>query len=459
VRGGIRSVAAAVATVGTVLASGAVAQANTFEVTLRSDPVPNGCTPNHCSLREAVLRANNQSAGRDTIVLPSSRRYRLEAANADPEGEDGSLTGDLDVTNDPLTIRHPGRGRATVDGRDLDRVIGVFAPLLLKRVTVTGGNTLGSMTGDGGGILTHSALRLQNSQVIGNRGDHGGGIAATDGGSMKIVRSRIAGNVDTDAGGGLYFNEADPSSVSNSKIVGNRVVNMSEAGGISLFDTNLRISRTTISGNTSEREGGGIVALMSQLRVTNSTVSGNRAFEGGGGLYQYDGTATIVNSTITQNRTLQDGGGIAVFNLGELDLNAVTIARNLANSDSLPFSETGGGLANNSTGAVEVRNSILALNQLGPGPRNDCTGDPITSGGGNLLSSLGPSDVCLGFEGPGDAVRSNPKLAGLRKNGGPTKTIALKKGSAAIGRARASAPSRDQRGERRRNPDSGAYER
>ena len=47
------------------------------------------------------------------------------------------------------------------------------------------------------------------------------------------------------------------------------------------------------------------------------------------------------------------------------------------------------------------------------------------------------------------------------KNGGPTKTIALKKGSAAIGHAhKPSAPNRDQRGRKRdNNPDTGAFER
>ena len=198
-------------------------------------------------------------------------------------------------------------------------------------------------------------------------------------------------------------------------------MNTDEGGGISLFNTELTISRTTIAGNSAEREGGGIVASTSELRVKNSTISRNRAFERGGGLYLSEGATRIVNSTITQNRTRQDGGGIVVLGAGELDLNAVTIARNLANSDSAPFSETGGGLSNDTTGPVEVRNSVIALNRLGPGVRNDCTGNPITSGGGNLLSTLGPADVCTGFDGPGDACarirgsRSSGRTAGRRR--------------------------------------------
>ena len=444
------------------LAPSAAAEGATIEVTLRGDPAPGNCTPSHCSLREAVLRANNVSPGSDTIVLPNRRRpYKLAIANADSLGEDGSQTGDLDVTNDPLTIKHPGKGVATVDGGGLDRVFHLFAPLTLKRIGVTDGDSSEiTSLDDGGGILTYARLKLLRSQVSGNIGDHGGGIAALEGSRLTIARSRIAGNTDTDGGGGLHILSADPSSISNSVITGNRVVNTNEAGAINVFGTQLRISRTTIAGNSSQREGGAIVAQESDLRVENSTISRNRGLGRGGGIYLYSGETRIVNSTIAQNRTTEDGGGIVVLGDGQLDLNGVTISRNLANSDSNPFSETGGGLSHDSTGAVTVRNSILALNTLGPDVRNDCTGNPIASGGGNLLSTLGPVGVCTGFAGPGDAVRSNPGLGKLAKNGGPTKTMALKGGSPAIGRARSSAPARDQRGVKRdRSPDSGAYER
>jgi hypothetical protein len=57
-------------------------------------------------------------------------------------------------------------------------------------------------------------------------------------------------------------------------------------------------------------------------------------------------------------------------------------------------------------------------------------------------------------------LRANPKIGVLKSHGGPTQTIALLKGSPAIGRAGQTAPSRDQRGHRRdRHPDIGAFER
>jgi len=58
-------------------------------------------------------------------------------------------------------------------------------------------------------------------------------------------------------------------------------------------------------------------------------------------------------------------------------------------------------------------------------------------------------------------VRSNPRIGKLRRNGGPTRAVALRKRSPAINNAsRRTAPNRDQRGERRgRKKDIGAYER
>ena len=56
-------------------------------------------------------------------------------------------------------------------------------------------------------------------------------------------------------------------------------------------------------------------------------------------------------------------------------------------------------------------------------------------------------------------VRPLPLIGGLGSNGGPTPTVALHRGSPAIGAAGADAPSRDQRNLARRDPDAGAFER
>jgi hypothetical protein len=144
----------------------------------------------------------------------------------------------------------------------------------------------------------------------------------------------------------------------------------------------------------------------------------------------------------------------------------VTVTRNVAAADDdFIVLIGGGGLSRISSAGFDVRSSLIALNTVGaPGSSsgNDCAGDtPFGSLGNNLLSTTVAGANCDGFDEATDLVRSNPKIGQLRKNGGPTKTVELKQGSAAIGHAHnPSAPNRDQRGRKRDgNPDSGAFER
>ena len=83
----------------------------------------------------------------------------------------------------------------------------------------------------------------------------------------------------------------------------------------------------------------------------------------------------------------------------------------------------------------------------------------FTSKGHNLVTVI--SAGCVGFTGPGDFSVADPKIGQLANNGGPTKTIALRKGSPAIGKAgKATAEKFDQRGVKRDDhPDIGAFER
>lgn len=442
------------------------ASADTFEVTRTGDPVPGPCKPRDCSLREAVLKAN-ETVGADVVVLPNRRRaYELTRAGA---GEDAGATGDLDVNSDPLRLTHPGKGRATIDGNALDRVLHIQAgaPTALTRIGVTGGFT----DGDGGGILSNATLTLERSRVGGNVGDDGGGIDLDSTAGLVLRRSAVAGNEAVDNldsnGGGL--NAGDPGTlirIVRSTVGGNHAIG--NGGGIDgAGGATIRLLRSTLAGNRSEEDGGGLhSANPSEIRIVASTISGNRADgspSDGGGMYFDSPTVTITNSTVHGNRTTGTGGGIHARDGANLSLNAVTVARNVADTDQAGIAPlAGGGLYRLSSLGFDVRNSLIALNGQGPATfRQDCAGDtPFDSLGNNLLSTTNGGG-CQGFDQPSDRVRANPKLGKLARNGGPTKTVALKAGSPAIGAAhRASAPGRDQRGRRRdRRPDIGSFER
>ncbi len=305
----------------------------------------------------------------------------------------------------------------------------------------------------GGGIhLSAPAARLvmRNSTVTKNRADaDGGGISASCHGgigSVSIRNSTISGNRadangdGTGRGGGIYLQ-------TNSGI-------QSE------------ILRSTFANNRSGSEGGGAYTDLGRIRIQGSTFNGNIARLGGGGI-SVDGTEPLIvlNTTVAGNKSASNGGGIFADGSSVVRLNSVTVVRNRGNTDGM-FSEAGGGLFSDvPAGDFVVRNSIVSLNAvtaLTPGDppiKSDCanvSGDPFLSLGHNLLTTR---FACEGFTKTGDRVRANPKIGNLGRHGGPTATIPLLKGSPALNRADGSAPKRDQRGVKRRDPDIGAYER
>lgn len=441
------------------------ADAKTFNVTRTSDPNPGKCKPNDCSLREAVLAANER-AGKDVIVLPNRKQaYGLTRTGA---GEDAGRTGDLDVNNDPLFIRHLGKGRATIDAQGIDRVLHIQAgaPTTLKRIVVSGGDS-GS---DGGGILTTANLKLQSSVVAANRGDDGGGIDLDSNADLLMSRSVARNNraADDDASDGGAINTAADNSVVRilrSKIIGNR--SRGHGGGIAVvLNGDAQIKKSTIAGNSSVTDGGGGISADdpdSVVNVSSSTISGNIAdgptAGSGGGILVTDAQVNVENSTVAGNRAFLKGGGVYIEGAGRVSLNAASVVRNAADYTNISPPRQGGGLQNQNSTGFELRNSLVALNRSGA-DRNDCEGNSFVSQGNNLLSTDNGGE-CEGFNAAGDLVRANPKVRPLRHNGGPTQTVALKKGSPAIGKAhKASAPSRDQRGRKRDSkPDIGAYER
>jgi hypothetical protein len=382
--------------------------------------------------------------------------------------DDGALQGDLDLTNNHVTIVHPGPGRATIDAGSIDRVFDVYARTTLRKLIVTGGNAVLSY---GGGIRASANLRLLSTHVVGNRADEcGGGIHTQSGATLLVRSSRVADNSAGGDGGGISascFGGAGAVTIESSTVASNRgdVDSDGDRGGGIYLQTADGIQssfiQTTFAGNrTAGGEGGGIYTDSGRLRIADTTISGNRAVALGGGI-EVDGTEplVVVNSTISGNRTESNGGGISLDS-GIVRLNSVSVVRNRGNSDE-QLSEAGGGLYANSGETFTVENSLIALNTVGattpgdPPVKNDCHGI-FDSKGHNLLSTR---FLCDGFDATGDFVRADPRVGLLRDNGGPTKTVALQENSPARNRAKpGTSPARDQRGVRRQDPDIGAFE-
>jgi hypothetical protein len=213
------------------------------------------------------------------------------------------------------------------------------------------------------------------------------------------------------------------------------------------------VSNSTLSGNHAAGTLGGGIFNYGTVSVSKSTLSGNFAGMWGGGIYNSEiGTVTVSNSTFSDNRAGTFGGGIfnawttggGIFPSGPVTVINSTFAGNSAMQ--------AGGIFNGGGRTLTLLNTIVANSPTG----NNCYG-AITDGGGNL-SYL--DATCPG-------INADPMLGPLQNNGGPTETMAILPGSAAIDAANdaicAAAPVNglDQRGIVRpqgAHCDIGAYE-
>jgi len=444
---------------GALVLSGSAAAA-TYTPNKLNDHAPNGCTHSDCTLREAITKANGHS-GLDTILLQGGKTYNLGLFNTSGE-EDANATGDLDVLGS-LLIRSSTGKLATVDGNSIDRVFQVgptsAANATFKRISIREGEASPGTGdyGDGGGIDAEQGgtLKLIRSRIAGNRATYGGAINASEG-SLKLIRSVIAKNRAYEGyGGGIYDDrfggviQSEVVSVTRSKIVGNSASN--GVGGIESYDDTV-IKKSTIANNRADTAfAGGLNHGDGLLTVTGSTISGNTAAENGGGV-ETQSQSIFLNDTITKNHAGAEGAGIDSAGSSSTSLNAVTIARNSTGT-------AGGGVYVAASATMNVKNSLIGLNTA-PAFGADCLADgDFVSGGHNLVANPDTQECILSLTGPGDIMNVNPRIAQLANNGGPTKTIALRRHSKAINHAGTDAPPRDQRGVKRHDPDIGAFER
>jgi hypothetical protein len=251
------------------LAGAQPAAAASFTVTRTDDPVPDGCLPSDCSLREAVLDAN-AAPGSDAISLPEGH-YRLTIPGA---GEDSAATGDLDLTDDVSVTGTWARG-TVIDATGGDRVFDVPSgvEVQITGVTVTGGQ----VAGNGGGIRNFGTLGLVQDAITGNHAlGSGGGI--DDDGHLTVLQSLIADN-QASVGGGLRV--SGQANLESSTIGGN------VAGG------------PGATGHGGGVDGAGGVSFV----LSNSTLTGNQAFNGSLAGAGIDGApyAQAVNSILASN--------------------------------------------------------------------------------------------------------------------------------------------------------------
>ena len=234
-----------------------------------------------------------------------------------------------------------------------------------------------------------------------------------------------------------------------------------DGGGIE-SSSDLTLVRVAVLHNiagtrTSLGNGGGVGAP--HLTIRRSLFAYNQGYNGGA---VASNDITAVDSTFVFN----SAGSTAIGENGDggaFDDPVTLIDSTIAFNRCFNFPTCGGGFNNSAT----VKGSLIAGNRAysdngkpagspgNPAAANNCNGT-ITSQGHNLDSG---HDCAL--SGRGDVSGKRPKLGRLRFNGGPTKTMGIRKRSPAFNAGSALCTDRDQRGVRRpqgRRCDIGAFE-
>ncbi len=379
-----------------------------------------------------------------------------------------------------LTIQGPGAGLLTIDAAKSSRVfqVSLDETARISGLTITGGTgtsgggvyssgntTLSNcvVTGNtattyGGGVFGSNSLDLTDCTITANSSFMGGGVYA----SVKVATAptitdcTISGNSAGQNGAGAYL--GGTASVTDCTISGNSAA---KYGGGLWTDGTSTLTGCTISGNSAGKYGGGLCVYQGSPTLDACTISGNSSGTYGGGLFNFRKVpSSLTDCTITGN-TSGHGGGL--FNYGGTPtLMSCTIADNLATTGF-------GGLDNyygtTYKGKVSLTNTIVAGNNQGTSTptASDIGGSGASgvTGTYNLIGTGGSGGITGGTGG--DVVLSSLStlgLAPLADYGGPTPTMALLPGSAAIGAGTSTgAPTTDQRGFALDSPiDIGAFQ-
>ncbi len=433
-----------------------IAQATSINVNTTADE--NSSTPpnGNCSLREAIIAANNNvavdacpagSKPLDIISVPAGT-YTLTLG----AGDDVAEIGDLDILGETQVL---GAGAAStiIEGNGFDRVFHTLAfdttNVSISGVTIRHGTTEGILQQTGNLTVTNSTIELNAgygiyantyaSVVTSTIRLNGNAAIETYSADISLIDTLVEGNTcpstaavtnlastltvlrttvrnNVCANGGIM--NGGVGTITDSTIEGNGPL-ATNAGAVMsgcigwTCTSSLTVERTTISGNL----GDGFVPTRGGYQLLNSTISGNT----GRGMLVVSAGVTVTHSTIAQN------GGLAIDN------------------------EHGGIFGPSST---KLGNSIVQGACLN-------VSSTLASAGGNVES---PGNTCL-LTDPSDQVSiASLGLGALGSYGGYTKTHSLTSASPAVGAGLAvNCLATDQRGIARPAPasgdcDAGAYE-
>jgi hypothetical protein len=343
----------------------------------------------------------------------------------------------VDATTDPSDVIDVAAGDYVLNGGSGTLVItenmtinGAGAGTGAGATTIDGNtNQVFKVSGAAPSSVTLSGMNVQNGNSSTDENGGAIGFVPSNTGTLNISHVVFTGNSTDDVDGGAIFFQNDASS------------------GAALHITDSTISGDTVGsgafGGAIAFENGGV----GTVTIDGSTLSGDTAGGGHGGAIYFDGaTMTITNSTISGNSAAQ-GAGLS------LPAGATTLTNDTIADNSLTPSGVDSGAGIFGAATVTANNTIVSDNTGATAGTNNCDAHVLSSD-----HSLENGTDC------GFGINGNPMLEPLGNNGGPTQTMALAAGSAAIDAGDpAQCPATDQRGFTRPDApgtacDVGAYE-
>ena len=422
--GGARNVTFAAALNGAIVLTNAQST-----VELLADITINGA--NRISIDGSLLDANSNTGA---LTLRQSAKVTLRdlklinsADYAVYAGNNSSPMGALTVNNctfsgnqQAIYVSVPFISDASVfeNNKGGFATVFCFGTATVSNSTFRNNGTAAASVGDV--IQFYDAATVTNCTFSGN---YSSDVVYVAGNTASFTDCLWTGNRD---GTALY----NGSSVTLTRGVFSQNTNPGRAGTVANYGT-LTVTDSTLAGNTAFY--GGAIYNAAKLTATNCTMSGNTAVSSGGAIYSQ--TSSPSNTTLTQctlsGNTATQGG--AIYNeVGQTTLANCTLTGNTATDSGA----SGGGIASNPTSGNSSTRTILS-NTIAVGNSSDVDliGNGTTSFNSSGYNLVGSGNAIARFNQPGDqrsVTVAQANLDTLRDNGGPTKTVALLAGSAAI---------------------------
>ena len=338
--------ATAVVAHGRAVLPATAAPQSTFIVNSPADNISGACDAIHCTLREAILAANNE-AGPSTITFA-------------PTLTSITLASSLPTIVEPLTITGPGINALTINGALVQSTsmirVGTGGSLTISGLTMAEAGANSKNINAGGAILSTPPITMSDMRFNNNH--------ALFGGALAVYADTTLSNV--------WFNnnQADE-----------------DGGAIVAYNGTVTITEAEFHGNSAGARGGAIYGQPNFLNVSDSVFAANDT-QGNGGAIAAHSTVSIQRNLFNNNTATGDGGGIYVqlgnsfnyfINLVMYDDYAGGVGNALAivgnnppvvnhvayNTIAASSLVEGSAVAMNATATMEANNNIITYQEVG----------------------------------------------------------------------------------------------